>query len=403
MRRTLSLFALLICCIYTSKSQTIEQNFQQLSDSSEISILTSAPWAEEPYAVFGHSAMRVKDQSNGIDYVFNYGVFDFQSSNFIYRFAAGETDYMVAVIDYQSYLIEYQLRGVNVYEQIINLTPDEKQKIWNFLLNNIQVENRIYRYNIFYNNCTTKLVSILETNMDNSINYDFDNNPKTFRNLIHECVYKQPWLMFGIDLVIGSQADKIITSKEKMFLPMYQKNALEHATIQQKVGVKPLVISTDIVTSASDRSSDTETHSYFTTPLVIGIILLMITIIISLYGRHKRKVICTLYDSLLFIVAGIGGCIIFFLMCFSEHPCTGYNWNIVWLNPLELIVAFLFFVKPLQKYIYYYHFINFVALIVFLLAWYLIPQQLEIAFIPFILSIAMRSGMNVWQYKKSHN
>jgi hypothetical protein len=106
------------------------------------------------------------------------------------------------------------------------------------------------------------------------------------------------------------------------------------------------------------------------------------------------------FDTLLFLVAGIAGSIIFFLMFFSIHPCTCPNWNIVWLNPLQLIASMLFFVKPLSKCIYYYHFINFVALLAFLLAWYLIPQQLEAAFIPFILSIGLRSFMNVLQQKK---
>lgn len=397
------LTSIFICFTFTDKAKSSNQYFTQLSDSSKISILTSAPWAEEPYAVFGHSAMRIQDPSNGIDYVFNYGIFDFQSSNFIYRFAAGETDYIVAVVDYQPYITEYQLRGVDVYEQVINLDLSEKQNIWNYLLNNIQPENRVYRYNIFYNNCTTKLVDILENNTNGKIIYNFNNEPKTFRNLVHECVYKQLWLKFGIDLAIGSGADKIITSKEKMFLPIYQKNALDGAFIQKNDGSKIPLVNQENLLAISSNTNENQSNSLFQDPLIVGILVLIVTIAISVYGGFKKKVICTIYDTILFLIAGIGGCIIFFLMGFSVHPCTAYNWNIVWLNPFELIFACIFFVKPLQKYVYYYHFINFAILVVFLLAWNLIPQQLEIAFIPFISSIAIRSGMNVLQYKKNNH
>lgn len=387
-----------ICFISSIKAAKIIPPPVALSESAEISILTSAPWAEQAYAVYGHSAMRIYDPEMGINAVFNYGIFDFNSPNFIYRFMAGETDYIVAAVDYNYYLPEYQMRGVNVYEQVVNLTPDEKQNIWEFLLNNIKPENRVYRYNIFYNNCTTKLADILEQNINGKIVYPDNNKVETFRSLVHEHVNKQLWMQFGIDLVIGASADKPITVREKMFLPIYEKNTFDKSHIQLADGTtKPLIIKESVI-PPFERSDETE--NIFFTPLVAGILLLILSILISVYGLRKERVACKIFDTLLFFIAGIGGCIVFFMMYFSVHPCTNPNWNLVWLNPLQLIVSFLFFVKACRKYVYYYHFINFATLLLFLLAWCLIPQQLEIAFIPFIMAIALRSGMNAWQYKK---
>lgn len=380
--------------------------FVELSDSAQVSILTSAPWPKEIYAVFGHSAMRVYDPVQNIDYVFNYGVFDFNSSNFIYRFMAGETDYMVAAIDYASYLEEYKSRSIDVFEQQINLTQEEKQTIWDYLLDNIRPENRVYRYNIFYNNCTTKLTDILEHTIDGNIIYPVDNTPQSFRNLVHECIVEQPWIQFGIDLVIGSKADKMITEKEKMFLPIYQMRTLDGATISltDSVGqlqTKMLVIKKEQVLKNNRLDNEqAKSISFFYTPLFVTILICLSAILISLVGYKRRIAICSIYDFILFSITGTAGCVIFFMMFFSVHPCTGSNWNIVWLNPLQLLAALLFFVKPLRKYVYYYHFINFAVLILFLLVWYLIPQQLEVAFAPLIIAIALRSGAYVREYLK---
>ena len=101
-----------------------------LSDAARISLLTSAPYEEEVFTVYGHAALRVHDPAQKIDYVFNYGIFDFSKPNFVYRFAKGETDYRLGVANYADYVVEYQLRGSSITEQQLNLTAAERQSLW---------------------------------------------------------------------------------------------------------------------------------------------------------------------------------------------------------------------------------------------------------------------------------
>jgi len=366
-----------------------------LSDSAQISLLTSTPWDGAVYALYGHTALRVKDPSRNIDVVFNYGIFNMSKENFMFLFVKGETDYMVAAVAYRYYIEEYDERGVGVIEQVFNLTREEKQDVFDALVTNALPENRVYRYNYFYDNCSTRPRDIIEKFVEGNIEYTPTNKQQTYRDLVHECVAIQPWMMFGIDLVIGADADKVITDRQKDFLPKYLMDAYEGAIIKSDSTERKVLISTSYILPPTPLVKDNTI-----TPLVAGILLLVFTILISALVYCKRLFILgKIYDTLLFLVAGIGGFIIFFLMFFSEHPCTNPNWNIVWLNPLQLIVAFLFFAKPLTKCLNYYHFINFVALLLFLMAWCLIPQKLETAFIPYILSICVRSGMNVLQQK----
>lgn len=398
MMRTLliTLFAFFSFSLFV-KAQNIPQQSQiMLSDSAQISLLTNAPWDEAVYSLFGHTSIRIKDPARNIDSVFNFGIFNISKKNFILLFIKGETDYIVAAIPYQYYLEDQKEKGTGVVEQVFNLTQKEKQDIFDALMVNILPENREYRYNYFYDNCATRPRNIIEKYIEGKINYTPTDKDQTFRDLVRESVHVRSWMEFGIDLVIGADADKTITDREKDFLPIYLMNAYQGATIQGDSIQRSLLLSTNEILEPAPFKQD-----FPVTPLQVGFILLIITLLISYLSYQKDLItLGKIFDTILFFIAGTAGCIIFFLMFFSIHPCTNPNWNIIWLNPLQLIVSLLFFVKSFSKCIYYYHFINFVALLALLLAWSLIPQQLELAFIPFILSIAIRSGINILQYRK---
>jgi len=305
---------------------------------------------------------------------------------------------MVGSIPFKYYIEEYGQRGVGVTEQVYNLTLKEKQEIFDALAQNSSPENREYLYNFFYDNCATRPHDIVEKYVQGEIEYTPTDKQQTYRDLVWECVGIQPWTKFGIDIIIGADADKVITDKQKDFLPAYLMKANEGAHIRNTDGTYRNFILKEQQLLTPQELVSSESHIQ---PLYAGCILLLISTLLSFLVYKKRWfTLGRIYDTLLFIVAGIGGCVIFFLMFFSIHPCVNPNWNIVWLNPLQLIIACLFFAKSLSKFISCYHFINFVALLVFLLAWCLIPQQLEIAFIPFILSLCIRSGMNILQLKK---
>lgn len=395
-KRILSVFILFMSFYLTAESQNKPSSIP-LSNDAQISLLTNAPWDEAIYSVFGHTSIRVKDPVKGLDLVFNFGMFNTRKDYFILLFIKGETDYMVMAYDYDIYLEDQVDKGAGIVEQVFNITQEERQNIFDALVVNTLPENREYRYNYFYDNCSTRPRDIIERYIKGEIQYTPTNKEQTFRNLVHECTRVRPWMKFGVDLVIGSDADKVITDRQKDFLPLYLMSAYEGATIKDTSDTnRELLLSTKTILEPKPFSD-----AFPVSPLLSGIMVLIITILISFLSYYNRSfTISRIFDTVLFLCAGIAGFIIFFLWFFSVHPATNPNWNIIWLNPLQLIVAFLFFAKSLSKYIYYYHFINFAALLAFLLAWYLIPQQLEIAFIPFILSICIRSIMNILEQNK---
>lgn len=134
----------------------------ELSPEANISIITCGP-GDQVYSHFGHSAIRVKDSSLGIDVVYNYGTFDFTTPNFTLKFARGKLNYTLARQNFRYFLLSYQEEKRWVKEQVLNIDLDEKQKLFSFLETNYLPQNRDYKYDFFYNNCATKIWDVLKT------------------------------------------------------------------------------------------------------------------------------------------------------------------------------------------------------------------------------------------------
>lgn len=374
----------------------------QLSDSARISLLTASPWNGAVYAFFGHTAIRVQDDSTGVDRVYNYGFFDPSQPHFIYHFVRGKTDYILGVTTFNDFLYEYEYKGQQVTEQKIHLFPDEKQNLFDALFLNALPENRGYRYNYFYDNCSTRPRDMIEKYVDGVIQYPPATGEQSYRDLLHECLANYPWYRFGIDMLIGTEADRIIGVREKMFIPAYLMHSFDGAEVQKNDTLSySLVDSSTIILSHDNERNNIREQSFFT-PLITAFALLLVSILVSLLQIIKlnKSKLPKRYDTLLFGLAGLGGMVVSFLMFFSEHPATNPNWNIVWLNLFALVAAALFWVKSANKIVYFYHFINFALLTLFLLLWWLIPQQLPVATIPFSMSLWFRSGTNLFMLRK---
>ncbi|NLA63270.1 MAG: DUF4105 domain-containing protein [Bacteroidales bacterium] len=367
----------------------------QLSDSAKISLLTVSPWDGAVYTLYGHSVVRVEDDSTGVDACFNYGYFDPTQPHFMFNFLQGKTDYVLGVTTYRDFLIDNQIKGLEVVRQDINLSASQKQQLWNDLYVNALPQNRRYRYNYFFDNCATRPRDMIEAVINSTVVYPPTNTNQTFRDLVHECVHQFAWMEFGIDLLIGSDADREITDREKMFLPHYLMIALEDAKVNINDSISAPLVESSVVLLEADNEGDGYSELGILKPLPVAFAVLLLTLLISfLQIRLKQNKTARIYDTMVCSIAGIAGLIITFLVFFSEHPATSPNWNLAWLHIGHLFVPILIWVKSFKKVVYYYHFINFAVLSLFLLSWWFLPQQLHWATIPFAMSIWFRSGIN---------
>ncbi|MGB5822351.1 MAG: DUF4105 domain-containing protein [Saonia sp.] len=305
----------------------------QLSPKAQISVITCGA-GEELYSTFGHSAFRVQDASLGVDIVYNYGTFDFNTPNFYLKFARGKLLYTLSRQQMDRFLYEYELENRWVKEQLLDLTNREKNELFQFLENNYLPENRDYKYDFFYDNCSTKMGDALEKVFENKLAFDTDYLEKlyTFRELIHQNLAINSWPAFGIDVALGSVIDKKATPKEHMFLPNYVLGQLNNTDLDQK----PLVQRERTILDKKPKTPS----SYILAGPLFWFILLMLFVLVITYIDFKNKTRSRWLDFLLFFSTGTIGLLICFLWFFTDHSATAGNFNILWAFPLNIVLAF---------------------------------------------------------------
>ncbi|MDD4971703.1 MAG: DUF4105 domain-containing protein [Paludibacter sp.] len=379
-----SIITILLLSFITLKAQQI-----LISDSAIISLITCSP-GEEVYSKFGHTAIRINDSQKGVDLVFNYGIFSFETENFYYKFIKGETDYQLGIYDTRYFLPEYAQRNSIVWEQILNLTIVEKRNLINLLLKNYEPENRTYRYNFVFDNCSTRPRDKIIAALQGYIRFQPTNETKSFRQWVGVYVGTDTWLKFGIDIVFGMDADQPATTSESMFLPENLMTEFQTAQIHNSNGqIRKLVTEKKVLVNKNDSTVSNE--SWLFKPTSITLILLILGILLTIWDIKERKRHFKFFDTIILALTGIGGVIAFYLMFISIHPLVKSNLNLLWLNPINLVLALLIWIKPLRVALFYYQILNIALLVGALLAFALSTQAFNLATFPLIVLLLMRS------------
>ena len=361
----------------------------ELSPSAQVSFLAAQPSSEESYTLYGHAGLRVYDRLQEIDVTFNYGIFDF-SEDFTLRYLQGRTDYIVLPIATELFLEDYQHRGL-IQEIVLTTDSLQRARIWSLLLENIQPENRVYRYNAFRNNCSTRPLDLYletltplrsETGGADSIRFAFASGddalfrqlfpgvnpsalpPLTWRQAINELEASSPWLVLGTDLAMGPELDQPMSIRDRFFIPMQAAALLPLLSVGNEHLPKNAWVRPALTTRSYGKLQRIEPASFsLTQPSVVFTLVLILSGGIFVY-RRKGKPVPGAIEFVIYLGAGLAGSLLTFITFFSEHPMVSPNWNLLALHPGYLLLALLMpFGAKTQRVRYVLHAVCFVALI----------------------------------------
>jgi hypothetical protein len=333
----------------------------------------------------------------GTDHVFNYGVFDFNSENFLWRFVLGQTDYMCVATPWKYFIPEYEKRGSSVVAQVLNLTKAEAMNVRDYLYNNIRKENSVYRYNFLKNNCTTKVMDCVDACVDGELVYSWVSEPCTYRGILREYTKDHLWSQEGNDVLLGADVDTTLSHRATCFIPEYYMNALQGAVVRNEFqDTRQLVLRNDTLVRARHNIVQTEETFPFS-PIelgwgMFGVALLLVGV------EFLCKKMMWMMDVLLMLVHGLAGCLICFLFFFSEHPALDSNWLIGILNPLPLILL-PFVVKAAWKdtfTLWHYFMAVWMALYLLFIPW--MPQQMGSLVVPVLAIMLSRQVSYILHY-----
>ena len=305
----------------------------QLSPSSKVSVLTCSPGAEL-YSTFGHTAIRVHDPARNIDWVYNYGTFEF-SDDFYLLFAQGKLDYALSKTDLTNFTNEYIYFGRQVLEQELIIELLDRQALLDALEKNYLPENRYYRYDFFFDNCCTRVRDILKEVLGDELVFPNPIAPEsmTFREMIESYQGHIPWGDFGIDLALGVPCDRYMEAEEDMFIPDYLMKHLGEAQFQGKtLCAQPKELVPLMVNNLENKAFDW--------PYLLAVLLMIATFVWAFRATTRRKERLW-FDRVLLVLFGLIGVAVFLLWFATDHTITKINLNLVWASPLHLFALFL--------------------------------------------------------------
>jgi hypothetical protein len=378
----LSIFLLLV---------SVKTAFSQTSEATAY-LLTCGP-GTETYSIYGHSALRIVIPASGSDSIYNWGVFDFDTPNFAWKFAKGRLDYMLIAESVRSFVGVYQYEHRYVYSQKLNINPAETRKLVELVNENLRPENIKYRYDFFYDDCSTRIRDIIEKAIGDKLRYppDEKDSKTSFRDMVAKYQRPYPWLRFGVDLIMGSTADKKVKFRERMFLPVDMMEGLSGTRVQRDGKMIPLL--QNPVVLVDFQTPDLKPGFFTAPPFVFSFVLILVLIVAAL---TKNRKLIRLIDILIYSVFSILALLMIFFNFFTDHIQMQSNLNIIWLNPIIIVCLIMLIIK--KPAVIWFR-IEFFITAGFLIVQFILPQDFDFAFSLLAMILLVRTSVRsefVW-------
>jgi hypothetical protein len=354
-----------------------------------ISLLTCSP-GEPLYATFGHTAIRIIDSARGSDIVYNYGTFNFDDEGFYLKFVRGKLNYYLSAEYFADFADAYRAEDRSITEQLLQLNAGEKIRLQQALELNRLPDNAYYRYDFFFDNCTTRARDMLLKYKDSVPPLKATMPPGTrFRQALHRYLDRnhKDWSRLSIDLLLGAPTDAVMSSAQMQFLPDNLMGALDSSNANPiLVAAKRQLYDIPVARSAKP---------IFTPMLVFSLILgLMIALSFSRNGFFIR--LLQGFDGMLFFLTGLLGVILTLMWTATDHAMCRNNYNLLWAWPTHVVMAFLYTRR--RRWIRLYFGITALVQVLVLMSWGFLPQQMNTALLPVVVLLAWRAAAH-WKRK----
>ena len=331
-----------------------------LSKDAHVSVITCGT-GNESYSLFGHTAIRVQDNTNAVDVVYNYGAFDFNTPNFVMKFTKGDLQYFAVAHSFADFMNEYQYEKRSVYEQELNIPLELKQKLFDNLNTSLASGESYYTYKFIDKNCTSMVVAIINKTLNTTAIVKKEDTDSTYRSILYPYFYGHFYEKLGTSIIFGKKVDQLGT---QLFLPFELQKSLKKVSFQNH----PLAPENKTLLEFKKETP----FSWWNNPYTYFLFLFLIVFI-------NKKSITLFYLSIIAVI----GVFFTFVGFYSQHLELGYNYNILLFNPTLLGLLYLYWIKN-KKGIYRLALFNIVFLIIYF--FFVINKAHFILVLPLVIS-----------------
>jgi len=303
-----------------------------------IYLLTMGP-GDQVWERFGHNAIWIHDEATHTDSAYHWGLFDFADKDFVPRFIQGRMRYAMGSFGLGETLEMYRRTNRTVWMQRLNMTPAQKQKLYDFVKWNVRPENRYYRYDYFRDNCSTRVRDAIDMALGGSIkqaSVGIATNT-TYRSHTSRLT-QDDWPVFtGTMIGLGQPTDRPIDAFEEMFLPVRMMERFKTLQIPTAAGNAALVLEQEIAVPSSRAPEDSTIRRGIAGYVTIAAILIVIVALSYALSARGRGIGLLVVAAVWSLVTGISGTVLAFLWLFTDHLYSYRNENLFYLNPFSLI------------------------------------------------------------------
>lgn len=302
-------------------------------DFVTVSLVVCDP-GEVLYSTLGHAALHLQCPIFGLDYIFSY-----ESENVrdkIWTFLKGDLKMGMFAMTPDEFLTSFRESGRGVRDYTINLSPEQKQKLWEVM--DLHVAEGInLPYDYYQRGCAKSVVRVVHEALgNNAIHYaqwSEKYKKQTIRELGCAFVMGAPWEEFISYFLLGTIVDKQVPCEQKLIIPTNLVEVWKQATLDNG---KPVLNNTPRVLLTATRHNE----GTWCTPLLVSVGLLLLALVSLLLVRSeepKMRITRTIVDYLVLTITTLLGALTTYLICFSSLPCTNWNWLIIPFNILPAL------------------------------------------------------------------
>lgn len=344
----------------------------QLSKDATVSVITCG-LGNESYSLFGHTAIRIKDEANFVDAVYNYGAFNFNTPNFVPKFAKGDLQYFAVVHPFTDFISQYTYENRSVDEQELNIPLALKQKLFENLNTSLASGDSHYTYKFIDKNCTSMAIDIINKTLGSTVITKKTDTNLSYRSILYPYFNHHFYEKLGTSIIFGSKVDQLGT---KLFLPLELQKSLK--LIQYKN--QPLAPKNKTLLHFEESHPSSWWNNIYSYLILIALLVIW-----------NKKSIHLAY----FILMGILGLFFLFMGFYSNHLELANNYNVLLFNPALLILVF-FYSKQNKLWTYRLALFNLFSLLIYLVflfnkAHLLIVLPLIVTSVYFLVQITLKN------------
>ena len=292
---------------------------------------------------FGHTALVVIDEEHDHGRLYNYGMFSFDST-MLMKFAMGRLWFWVGQAPVRPTYKLYEGYGRDVRIVDLNLPPDNRMELAQFLANDVLPENRDYLYHHYDDNCSTRIRDIVNDSVDGRLKeISSDPSPRTLRDLTRIHSHHNPPMEMLLMFLMNDSIDKQIAYWDEMFLPIRLERWVERLEYENDQGeMVELAGEEEIFYDAGRPPLPDKPLKRWPYWLLVGLFLGGTAALLGQWRQSNPEQKAPrrahgFMQAFIGLVIGVPGLVLFLMASFTDHAVTYWNENLFLANPLTFL------------------------------------------------------------------